>query len=1005
MPLEKGKSKGAFEHNIKAEITAGKPQKQAVAIAYSEKRRTARAADGAVTKPNTEPPPEAGVAPGPAPDDAGHVVDIAPDTHHPIVSVGGGHALEVHPRILDAGQMNEYAGHLQNAISRDEEMPVRQEWGKGGYPDISTGLPTVHPTNAETQGQYPMGVDFSHGGMDAHYRGSTPLPAEPLPPTTTEPFRGQLVTPYKMGPTAEQIEEARLMMATPQPVPISPHQPRYGPGLADGGVSDGELDRAADGLGDSTPPSDADLDQAAGIPHSMTSAVSPGDLEKPAAADETLPAAPSAPDPFETLKSKLSSVIDEHKALLEGQHEAPATSEKAIQASMSQDQLEKIQEEAALRHGVDPADLKALADTENNGRNWKNRTSPKGALGVNQIVPKYHPEVEDPTDPQQNADGAAAYYSKLLAQFHGNKDMAAAAYNHGEKGVAKALQQNGGDFDKALQTMPAETQGYVPKFQKMLQKRQADAGVGGSGGYKGIPGMVESLTSGAAGEQPVGPEGGDQVQDVTGGMGGLDSRFPAQGQEGEPPPEAYATATPEQAQPGGEAGEGGPGLLDTLAGQSLGAQELAANGGAPAQNPVTAPTPAPPAGQVASPVAGPTPPNPLDQELQGRENRMGQALGEAAEAGRGGAEVQGALGQAQAQAYNLAADQSAKQLATYNAAQQASIAGMQQQMANYQNAYQRLAQTRIDPDRWWSSRNAGEKAAGLLGVLISGFSGTKDNLGMDVIQKSIDRDIAAQQANYGIQKDVAESNKSLYQMNMDIFQNRTAAAQASQAMLWKQTVAHIDANGAQAIGPQAQFQAAQMSAMARLNLQQSEAGLQQTVLGNFQTKVGIAQGQSLMRMLNGDHTADPGAANATLAAFKSPLRYAEGVPELAGHLLPATQAAQVTKAAPAYKNIDRLIDQATQILQAHPFARRTNMSFTPQDASVLEGIGKQLSAGLGQLKGAGISVRSEPIFEEMAGNLANSSVADTMLPRLANLKADMHAEYEDLVNPNRYIAH
>lgn len=40
MPLEHGKSKGAFEHNIKAEIKAGKPQKQAVAIAYSEKRHS-----------------------------------------------------------------------------------------------------------------------------------------------------------------------------------------------------------------------------------------------------------------------------------------------------------------------------------------------------------------------------------------------------------------------------------------------------------------------------------------------------------------------------------------------------------------------------------------------------------------------------------------------------------------------------------------------------------------------------------------------------------------------------------------------------------------------------------------------------------------------------------------------------------------------------------------------------------------------------------------------------
>ncbi|MGH7867907.1 MAG: hypothetical protein ACREP9_09850 [Candidatus Dormibacteraceae bacterium] len=40
MPLEPGKSKEAFSHNVAAEKHAGKPTKQAVAIAYSEQRRT-----------------------------------------------------------------------------------------------------------------------------------------------------------------------------------------------------------------------------------------------------------------------------------------------------------------------------------------------------------------------------------------------------------------------------------------------------------------------------------------------------------------------------------------------------------------------------------------------------------------------------------------------------------------------------------------------------------------------------------------------------------------------------------------------------------------------------------------------------------------------------------------------------------------------------------------------------------------------------------------------------
>jgi hypothetical protein len=39
MPLIKSKSKKAFSENIRREMEAGNPQKQAVAIAYSVKRK------------------------------------------------------------------------------------------------------------------------------------------------------------------------------------------------------------------------------------------------------------------------------------------------------------------------------------------------------------------------------------------------------------------------------------------------------------------------------------------------------------------------------------------------------------------------------------------------------------------------------------------------------------------------------------------------------------------------------------------------------------------------------------------------------------------------------------------------------------------------------------------------------------------------------------------------------------------------------------------------------
>ena len=49
MPLVKSSSKNAFRKNVATEVKAGKPVKQAVAIAYSTKR-SAAAKKGAMSK-------------------------------------------------------------------------------------------------------------------------------------------------------------------------------------------------------------------------------------------------------------------------------------------------------------------------------------------------------------------------------------------------------------------------------------------------------------------------------------------------------------------------------------------------------------------------------------------------------------------------------------------------------------------------------------------------------------------------------------------------------------------------------------------------------------------------------------------------------------------------------------------------------------------------------------------------------------------------------------------
>ena len=45
MPLTKSKSEKAFKSNIKAEVKAGKPVKQSVAIAYNVKREAQKKAE------------------------------------------------------------------------------------------------------------------------------------------------------------------------------------------------------------------------------------------------------------------------------------------------------------------------------------------------------------------------------------------------------------------------------------------------------------------------------------------------------------------------------------------------------------------------------------------------------------------------------------------------------------------------------------------------------------------------------------------------------------------------------------------------------------------------------------------------------------------------------------------------------------------------------------------------------------------------------------------------
>jgi Transglycosylase SLT domain len=128
--------------------------------------------------------------------------------------------------------------------------------------------------------------------------------------------------------------------------------------------------------------------------------------------------------------------------------------------TMDRDGAEKLVKEAAERHRVDPALIRAVIETESN---WNAAArSHKGAQGLMQLIPTTAMRfgVNDAYNPQQNVDAGVRYLKTLLERYDGNLDLALAAYNAGEGAVDRA------------HGIPAyrETRDYVQKVQNAYHR-------------------------------------------------------------------------------------------------------------------------------------------------------------------------------------------------------------------------------------------------------------------------------------------------------------------------------------------------------------------------------------------------------------------------------------------------------------------------------------------------------------------------------------------------------
>lgn len=103
--------------------------------------------------------------------------------------------------------------------------------------------------------------------------------------------------------------------------------------------------------------------------------------------------------------------------------------------SLDSDGAQRIIQEAAERHSVDPALVRAVIQTESH---WNpSAISRRGAVGLMQLIPgtaqRYG--VTDVFNPKQNVDAGVRHLRTLLDRYSGNLDMALAAYNAGEGAV------------------------------------------------------------------------------------------------------------------------------------------------------------------------------------------------------------------------------------------------------------------------------------------------------------------------------------------------------------------------------------------------------------------------------------------------------------------------------------------------------------------------------------------------------------------------------------------
>jgi soluble lytic murein transglycosylase-like protein len=129
--------------------------------------------------------------------------------------------------------------------------------------------------------------------------------------------------------------------------------------------------------------------------------------------------------------------------------------------------LDSLIREAALQHGLSPMLITAVTRVESDFD--PHDVSDKGARGLMQVMPetglRFGVTADRLFDPAPNIAAGTAYLAWLLDHYHGDLDLALAAYNAGEGAV---------DHHRGIPPY-RETQNYVRKVRAVLARMETKA--------------------------------------------------------------------------------------------------------------------------------------------------------------------------------------------------------------------------------------------------------------------------------------------------------------------------------------------------------------------------------------------------------------------------------------------------------------------------------------------------------------------------------------------------